>query len=630
MTILVIVESPAKAKTIKKYLGEGFEVDSSVGHIRDLPTSSMGYDEQTLRPQYEVTSDKKKVVARLRKKAKSARRVLLATDLDREGEAIAWHLKEVLNLKDYGRIVFNEITPSALKNAVANETDINMSYVAAQEARRLLDRIVGYTVSPWLQNNMRQSRLSAGRVQSVALLVLVERRRSIESFIPENYYVVKVSVVTQEGESFEMILDPTPLIPGDQKIRNLTNQHEAQRISDFILNKRQLKVVDVECKDVSEKPPAPFTTSTLQQAASSSLGFKPKQTMGLAQALYQAGKITYMRTDSKNLSEDALSEIRSWLQKYVNAKNITMPIIPPSPNKWTSDAGAQEAHEAIRPSSVFDMGKDLEGSTATETEQLKALYQLIWKRTVASQMSPCLSESTKVTARSPGDPKTSKSYTFVARGKVRKMPGWRLLTENDATDEAGETPDDIDSDKQILPQVFCNDLLQVKGSGPQKKVTKSPGHFTEASLVKELERNGVGRPSTYASIINTLMMRKYTETVKKKIVATDLGVEVVQALQGNFSFMEVHYTKGIEQQLDLITQRQATYKGLLSQQIATLTEEINKNGGAPPARDPKKAVAIKDCPSCEKGKLYLRDSRNGAFLGCDKYPNCRHSESATE
>lgn len=637
--ILVIVESPAKTKTLKKFLGQGFDVDSSVGHIRDLPTKEMGFDLDTLKPNYVISPDKKQVVARLKKKAKAASKVLLATDLDREGESIAWHLKQALGLKSkpYARIVFSEITKSAVQNALQNERDINMSFVAAQETRRLLDRFVGYTVSPWLTNTLAgNGKLSGGRVQTVSLIIICDRFKEIENFVSEPYFVIKAALKSDDLQ-WTAQLEPSSINIKDLEPKENTNvpnghvisEYHAQRISDFLLDSKHLTVVDVEEKESKSKPPAPFTTSSLQQAASNALGFNPKLTMSVAQSLYEDGLITYMRTDTTNLASEAIDSIRLWLSKYQESRQIPGKIMPDTPNTFASKADAQEAHEAIRPSDFFNMGRSIEGQTPKDKERKVALYQLIWKRAVASQMAPAIYDKTTITLRSAVDPNNNgSSYVLKASGSVLKEKGWRLLQASDQAES--DNANEGSSDKQNLPPVQKGDRPTLLSADAERRQTKPPGHYTEASLVKALEKEGVGRPSTYASTIDTLLRRKYvvssSQKKRKVLLPTELGLLVADTVLGKFKFANVGYTKQIEGLLDDIKNQKTNIRQVLPQEIKQLQSEIEKLGGMPEYK-PKKAVVVKEkCPECEEGQLIVRDGRTGPFAGCTNYPKCRYTE----
>jgi DNA topoisomerase-1 len=471
---LVIVESPAKAKTIQKYLGSDFEVKSSFGHVRDLPGKGMNIDiENNFEPNYAVNDDKKKVVAELRKAAKGADLVWLASDEDREGEAISWHLSELLKLKPEGRrrIVFHEITESAIKNAVANPRDIDEKLVDAQQARRVLDRIVGYELSPMLQRKITKG-LSAGRVQSVAVRLVVEREEEIKNFQAEEFYKIKLSLCAK-SEEFEATLA--------KKIKTL---EEAREILEAIASD-SLKVTEVTQKPGKKSPPTPFTTSSLQQAASQTMGMSPKSTMSNAQRLYEAGLITYMRTDSMNLSEQAIAAIEKLVttkygKEYLNLTRYK-----------TKNSGAQEAHEAIRPT---DFNKDVAGAD----DYQQRLYSLIWRRTVASQMAPAQLEKTVIKLKSP-----KSEETFEVSGEVLKFEGFIKAYGRSGSDS-------------ILPDLKKGDAAEIISGEAHLSFGKKPGRFTEASLIKKLEELGIGRPSTYAPTLSTIEARGYIEKADKE------------------------------------------------------------------------------------------------------------------
>lgn len=477
---LVIVESPAKAKTIQKYLGKDFEVKSSFGHIRDLPGKGMNVDIQNnFEPNYEVSPEKKKTVAELRKAAKGVELVWLASDEDREGEAISWHLSEILKLKPANRrrIVFHEITESAIKKAVENPRDIDEKLVDAQQARRVLDRIVGYELSPMLQRKITQG-LSAGRVQSVAVRLVVEREEEIKAHKTEEFYRIKLQVSAKK-ESFEAILD--------KKIKTI---EEAKKILESIAGK-SLEVTDISQKPGKKTPPTPFTTSSLQQAASQTLGMSPKNTMSNAQRLYEAGLITYMRTDSMNLSEQALSALEKLIpvkygKEYLNITRYK-----------TKSSGAQEAHEGIRPT---DFSKELAGAD----EYQKKLYSLIWRRTVASQMTPAKLEKTVISLKSKGS-----DEVFQAKGEVLVFEGFIKAYGRSGQDS-------------ILPSLTKGDQVELDGGEAHLSFGKKPGRFTEASLIKKLEELGIGRPSTYAPTLSTIQARGYIEKADKEGTPTEL------------------------------------------------------------------------------------------------------------
>ena len=526
---LVIVESPAKAKTINKYLGSDYVVKSSVGHIRDLPTSGstakksadststktakkpkkdergalvnrMGVDPwHNWEAHYEVLPGKEKVVSELKQLAEKADHIYLATDLDREGEAIAWHLREVIGGDDarYSRVVFNEITKNAIRQAFNKPGELNIDRVNAQQARRFMDRVVGYMVSPLLWKKIARG-LSAGRVQSVAVRLVVEREREIKAFVPEEFWEVDASTTTPSGEALALQVTHQ----NDKPFRPVNKEQTQAAVS--LLEKARYSVLEREDKPTTSKPGAPFITSTLQQAASTRLGFGVKKTMMMAQRLYEAGYITYMRTDSTNLSQDAVNMVRGYI-----SDNFGKKYLPESPNQYASKENSQEAHEAIRPSDVNVMAESLKDMEA----DAQKLYQLIWRQFVACQMTPAKYDSTTLTVGA-GD------FRLKARGRILRFDGWtKVMPALRKGDE-----------DRILPAVNKGDALTLVELTPAQHFTKPPARFSEASLVKELEKRGIGRPSTRAAIIETLFKRNYIRKERKNLIATPTGVELVQLI----------------------------------------------------------------------------------------------------
>lgn len=562
---LVIVESPAKAKTIERFLGGAYTVKSSFGHIRDLAKKNLGIDvEGGFAPQYVVPADKKKIVKELKSLAKDSQMVWLATDEDREGEAIAWHLFEELGLQKERtrRIVFHEITKDAILNALENSRHIDTSLVNAQQARRVLDRLVGFELSPLLWKKVKPS-LSAGRVQSVAVKLIVEREREIQAFQPKKYFRVTGTFVVPGADG------PQASLKADLSKR-FDSQEEAERFLTHCMN-GEFTVEGVEKKPIRKSPAPPFTTSTLQQEASRKLGFSVNQTMSVAQRLYESGKITYMRTDSVNLSKLALGtaagKIReSFGEKYLKTRNFT-----------TKSKGAQEAHEAIRPAY-------LDKSTVEGSRAEQRLYELIWKRTIASQMSEAQLEKTTITIAVSGAPEK-----FVATGEVLKFDGF-LKVYMESTDE-----DQEEEAKGLLPAVNEKDLLNRESIEATEKTTLQPPRYTEASLVKKMEELGIGRPSTYAPTISTVQQREYvvkedrkgiereiTQLIlkgdslkekklkekfgyeKNKLIPTDIGIIVNDFLEQNFeNIMDFNFTASVEKQFDEIAEGQVDWPKMI-------------------------------------------------------------------
>jgi DNA topoisomerase-1 len=508
---LIIVESPTKARTISKFLGKNFKVKSSFGHIRDLPKKEMGVDvEKNFQPKYVVDAQSREKVSRLKEEMKKSDSVILATDEDREGEAIAWHLSEILKLnpEEKNRIVFHEITKKAIEEALENPRSIDLDLVNAQQARRILDRLVGYELSPLLWKKIKRG-LSAGRVQSIALRFICEREREIEKFQKEEYWTIsanleirfpselgnsvskfEANLIEKNGKKIEEITT-LKLFAGDYKTKksSIKSEKEALEIK-AELEKAVFKVSEIFQKETKRLPPPPFTTSTLQQAAINSLGFSAKQTMMIAQKLYEQGYITYMRTDSTNLSLSSLIAARKTIEK-VFGKNYALE----SPRFYkTKSKGAQEAHEAIRPTQPEVSPDDLNGSLDASQHKL---YQLIWRRMIASQMQPAVFNSVKVLISAQGK---QNHYTFQANGSTLKFDGYLKVY--------GEK---IPVTENLLPPLKEKELLELKEIISQKRETTPPPRYTEASLVKVLEENGIGRPSTYAPIISTIIERKYVD-----------------------------------------------------------------------------------------------------------------------
>lgn len=626
---LVIVESPAKAKTINKYLGKNFIVKSSVGHVRDLPTKALGkvepkkpakelksysdeeraeylrhyeyrklVDRMGVDPQndwqahYQVLQGKEKVVNELKKLAKDADTIYLATDLDREGEAIAWHLRELLGNKNqsYQRVVFNEITKNAIQEAFSAPGEVNVDRVNAQQARRFLDRVVGFMVSPLLWKKVARG-LSAGRVQSVAVRLVVEREREIKAFVPEEFWDIHADLQSADSAALRMLVNryqgnAFKPVNKDQAETAVAQLQQA----DYVVESR-------ESRPTQSKPSAPFITSTLQQAASTRLGFGVKKTMMMAQRLYEAGHITYMRTDSTNLSQEALDSCRSYIDDNFGGRYL-----PENPIRYGSKEGAQEAHEAIRPSSVTTKSEHL-GDMERDAQRL---YELIWRQFVACQMTPAKYDATTVKV-SAGD------YELVAKGRVLRFDGWTKVQPQ--VRKKGE-------EDKLLPDVQQGDSLKLKDLDPKQHFTKPVARFNEASLVKELEKRGIGRPSTYASIISTIQDRGYVRLENKRFYAEKMGEIVNDRLMENFDdLMSFDFTANMEQQLDDIAGGNKNWKQVLNDFYADfynklLTAEKDTDEGGMRVNQ-----AIPAGISCEKcgREMNVRTASTGVFLGCSGY-----------
>ncbi len=594
---LLIVESPSKAKTISKYLHGEYTVRASVGHVRDLPKSNKkAIDiEGGFIPNYEISPGKEVVVDELKKLARKATEVILATDPDREGEAIAWHIAELLKggkerpsptgkdspsrLK-MSRVAFHEITERAVNEAMAHPREIDQNLRKAQEARRVLDRLVGYDLSGLIWKKVRYG-LSAGRVQSPALRILCEREREIKAFIPKDFWVISAPTNTPNKKELPLVYSEKP---------------EAQDVTDEVLTKAKKgvwQVSEVKKEKANKKPRAPFTTSTLQQAASSALGFNPGRTMRAAQKLYEHGLITYMRTDSSSISKDALPSILEAITKKFGAEYVE------AREYKTKIKNAQEAHEAIRPT-------DASAQYAGITDEEKRLYGLIWSRTIASQMKDAIVNRTKVSALVTGT--TLKEFS--ASGSQLLFPGW-LKADPSGND------DDV-----ILPEVSEGDILTLISIESEKKQTMPPPRYTEAGLIKELEKRGIGRPSTYASIIETLLFRKYVDKEQKSLKPTDVGEVVSGFLEENFAnIISDSFTAEMEDELDQIADGTRDYVKTLKDFYTPFVKQVKEKDKIEKVTTLGEADPSIVCPKCG-GLMDIKLSKMGRFLSCKKFPDC--------
>ena len=581
MSKLVIVESPAKAKTIEKYLGKDYIVRASIGHIRDLPKSNKDAVDihNGFKPKYEISPAKKKVVSELKKIAGKSDEVILATDLDREGEAIAWHLAEALGLTNPKRITFNEITKDAISESIKHPRDIDMKLKEAQEARRVLDRLFGYDLSGLIWKKVRYG-LSAGRVQSPALRILMEREREIRSFNPENYWVISGDF-KKEHTTFKLICD-----------KEIWDEQEAKTIEEKANNK-PWSIIAVKESEGSRQARAPFTTSTMQQTASTRLGFSPSRTMSVAQKLYEKGFITYMRTDSRNLSKEAQSKILSYVEKKFG-KDYIQPTTYGKVSKNT-----QEAHEAIRPTDP------LQPNTGT-TDDEKRLYQLIWERAVSSQMAPAKIMKTKVSANI-----VDKSIpNFSMNGSRLLFPGW-LAVDTRARGEDVE-----------LPKLSQGDTINTQTIFNEAKQTTPPNRYTEAGLIKELEKREIGRPSTYASTIKTLVDREYVTKEGRTLTPTATGDVVSTFVETNFEdYISDDFTATMEQSLDEIAEGKNTYDSVLTNFYSVFAKAVEAKEDIPKLTNLGEAPKEFTCPKCGKEMVY-KLGRTGKFMSCSNYPDC--------
>jgi len=579
---LVIVESPAKAKTIEKYLGGDFFVRASVGHIRDLPKSNKdAVDiEAGFVPKYQIVKEKIKIIDELHEAAESADEVILATDPDREGEAIAWHLAETIGLKNPKRIVFHEITERAVQEALANPRLIDEELVRAQEARRVLDRLFGYDLSGLIWKKVRYG-LSAGRVQSPALRIVMEREREIRAFIPEKFWVVSADVHTEKKEQFTVICTEEPKEEG-----------EAERIYKAAQEK-DWKVISVEETEAKRAPRAPFTTSTLQQTASTRFGFSPSRTMQIAQKLYEAGHITYMRTDSTNLGKDAVTALLDVIKSEFGEGYVEARVFK------TKSKSAQEAHEAVRPT-------DAKRRSLGSTDEQKKLYALIRARALASQMTDAKILRTKIlaTVQKGGIP------DFAANGSRVVYDGW-LAADPDARGEDVE-----------LPKVRGDDALKLVEAHIEGKETQPPARYSEAGLVKELEKRGIGRPSTYASTIRTLETRGYVEKQGRTLIPTATGDVVSTFIEANFGdYISDTFTAEMEDELDEIAEGKRGYEKTLKDFYTAFHKAVKGKEKIPKITSMGDAPQEFPCPICA-GPMEYKLSKNGRFMSCKKFPAC--------
>ncbi|EAH8850100.1 type I DNA topoisomerase [Campylobacter lari] len=603
MKNLIIVESPAKAKTIGNFLGKDYEVIASKGHIRDLPKTSFGIkiEDENFKPEYRISNDHSNLVKELKEKAKKAKTIYLATDEDREGEAIAYHIAKAINKDENSlpRIVFHEITKSAIENALKNPRSLNINSVNAQQTRRLLDRIVGYKLSPLL-NQKIQKGLSAGRVQSAALKIIVDREREIKAFIPLKYFSIDMI--------FEKDLQAELIEFQNQKIEklSLTNEDRAKLIFENCKN-TSFKIKDIESKDRKIAPQAPFMTSTLQQSASNRLGFNPKKTMMIAQKLYEGvkthqgimGVITYMRTDSLNIAKEALEEVRKLIKNEFGKEYL-----PSKANIYTTKSkGAQEAHEAIRPTNLSFTPKL--ASEFLEKDETR-LYTLIYNRFLASQMNPAISQTQNVYAKS--------------NEAIFKISGRKILFDGHY-----KVYGDMDKDK-ILPNLKLEDTLHIQNIELNSHLTEPPSRYSEAGLVKKLENLGIGRPSTYAPTISLLSAREYVHVDKKQIIPNEIAFVVTEVLEQNFKdIVDSDFTSKMEDKLDIIAEGKMDWQEVLREFYFPFMRKIDE--GKKNIKSQKTFTKLDEtCPDCG-GELAIRKGRYGEFIACLNFPKCKYSRN---
>jgi DNA topoisomerase-1 len=631
---MVIVESPAKARTVGRFLGRGYAVEASVGHIRDLPANRMGVDiEHDFKPRYVIPSKKKEVVKELRTKAQQASEVYLATDPDREGEAIAWHLRAALDRQVRGipvrRVEFHEITQEAISQAFTHPREIDRLRVDSQQARRILDRVVGYTLSPLLRDKVGRKGLSAGRVQSVALRLVCEREREIRAFVPVEYWTIEAELRKQQqaaskqprskqrGRSF---LARLVKIRGEDP--DLKNEADAQAIVDDLEGAIYV-VGKVTQRERRRMPAAPFMTSTLQQEASRRLRFTAKRTMAVAQSLYEGkeigggervGLITYMRTDSVSVAESAQAEARQLILERFGKEYL-----PPRPPQYKTRAkSAQEAHEAIRPTSVRREPASLR-SFLTKDEL--RLYTLVWQRFVASQMAPAILDQTSVDVLA-GPVAGEKPYLFRATGSVIKFPGFlKVYEESREEDEKAED----EGEGVRLPSLQKGEELDLIRLLPKQHFTQPPPRYSDATLIRALEEYGIGRPSTYAPILSTLLQRRYVERVDKKLIPTELGFTVNDLLVEFFPHVvHVGFTAEMEEKLDQIAAGEEAWVPMLHEFYGPFAQTVEVARQKMPRVEFKPEPTGEPCPECGE-PLVIRHGRYGKFIGCSGWPSCRYT-----
>lgn len=638
---LVIVESPTKARKLKAYLGANYQVEASVGHVRDLPSNELGIDlENSFEPKYVVSDDKKKVIKQLKNLASDAKVIVLAMDPDREGEAIAWHVQYLLSEKQknppqFLRATFHEITKLAVLEAIDHPGELNMALVDAQQARRVLDRLVGYQISPVLWKKVRRG-LSAGRVQSVALRLVVEREREIEAFNPEEYWQIEVALAgldsqtainkTQANSKYFLEGKAIDHLPADLLIANLEKVN-GKKFGEPVFTKAQAEpiiaslqqanyqIVDVEKKERKRNSLPPFTTSLLQQNSASRLGFSAKQTMSLAQQLYEEGLITYHRTDSFNLSASSLDMARKYIVTHFGKAYL-----PEKPQVFRSKSkNAQEAHEAIRVTDINLLPEQILAKSRKFTGRHVKLYDLIWKRFLASQMTSAVYDQTTVQIEAQEPAKTDK-YLLKAVGSIMRFDGWTKLFSN--------------SEDCILPAVEAGQTMAYLDINPLQKYTQPPARYNDASLIKELEKRGIGRPSTYASIISVIIDRAYVERVDKRFFATPVGKTVSDFLLEHFpNIMDYDFTAEMEEDLDRIALGQKQWRTIVANFWQPLDKQIDQVvEKADRAQIPveKTGEPCPDCGQTDGGEIVIRSGKYGKFKSCSRYPECKFTQNIVE
>ncbi len=615
MSKLVIVESPTKVKSVKKYLGPDYDVMASMGHVRDLPKSKLGVDvDKDFKLQYINMAEKRDLIKSLKEAAANSEQVFLATDPDREGEAISWHLAQLLslNLDEKNRISFNEITESGIRAGIDNPHKIDLNLVNAQQARRALDRIVGYKLSPFLWKKVK-SGLSAGRVQTVALKLIVEREREIEKFNSEEFWSIDAKLASGRKTFIAKLYG----FANGEKIKSIDKEADALKIVSE-LNDCQYVVDSIKKGTRNKQPAPPFTTSTLQQEASRKLGFTGQRTMRIAQQLYEGvdipgigttGLITYMRTDSLRISEEA----RAAANKYI-AETYGEKYLPKSPRYYKTKSGAQDAHEAIRPTTASLSPEKVAGALTVEQNKL---YKLIWERFIASLMSACVQDTVNVNVIS-GD------YLFKASGYSVTFDGFTTLYE--------EGVDVEDNDEGALPEMKEKDILKLRELTPNQHFTQPPARYTEPTLIKALDENGIGRPSTYAPILSNILQREYIERDKRSLKPTELGTVVADLINEHFKkIVDIKFTAGLETELDKIGSGEINWTDALNTFYKDFDALYKKAEASLDGKKVKVPVVESDvvCEKCGR-KMVVKSSKFGKFLACPGYPECKNTKPVPE
>lgn len=636
MKNLVIVESPTKAKTLNRFLGKDYKVVASMGHVRDVPSNKMNIDiDHDFEPTYEISEGKAKVVKEIEKLAKQAQQIYLATDPDREGEAIAYHIHYLLKhslktKKDFKRITFHQITKKAVEEAIAHAGKIDRKLVDAQQARRVLDRLVGYSLSPVLWRKVRRG-LSAGRVQSVTLRLVVEREREIAAFKPKEYWEIRVQVVGQEKpktQSFWVDLYKVEgknivVGKGDERKFTVKSQELAAEVVKQ-LKQAKYQITDVVRRERKQTPKPAYTTSTLQQAAANSLGFTSKRTMSVAQKLYEEGLITYHRTDSVHLANEAIAMARDYIGTTYGTEYL-----PEAPRTYqTKSKSAQEAHEAIRPTDVTQLSSHLTGVDAAAQK----LYGLIWKRFVSCQMTDAIYDATTIEVEAQAE----KIYGLKATGSIMKFAGWKKVylshrpqATSDPSTSSGQASEDT-----ILPEVVAGEKLKYLDLLSEQKFTTPPPRYNDASIVKTLESLGIGRPSTYAPTISTLLSRGYMERIERKFVPTAVGMTVTDFLVKNFDeVLDYGFTADMEGDLDKIAEGKREWVPMMKQFWKPFDKKVSQvvdKADRVKVPTEKTGEACPECGKTDKGELVIRTGRFGKFISCSRFPDCKYTAKFME